>query len=416
MASTPTASSKSTTGTEARGARQPRRRLPRLFPAELFLVTAASRAGLVEILTDLEAYLGRSQPAPLHDLAFTVSRSYEPGLQCVALVASSHADLRAKSAKARERLVDTGCDRIHDKDGIYYSSERLGGKIAFLFPGENAQYPNMLSELCLNFPEIRQAFDELDAACAGDDLPPSALNFSASGSVPPADVADEMAQWEKAASLVYTANTAMGRLLAALQIRPDAVVGHSFGEMSALETAGVLRPGEGEDRVRFARHAYLHLRELSRERDLPTGRLLTVGGAELGQIEQIVARFPDELRVAMENRPHQYVLCSSGPRMDEVIVEAEKWLSGEGAICTRLRIPPALSHPVLRAGVPVGEGILRGGRGPSAADPGLLLRHDGAVSRRAGGHRRAGGSPLDELRSFSADHREDVRAWFQDLH
>ena len=38
---------------------QQRRRLPRLFPAELFLVTAGSRAGLLALLTDLEAYLGR---------------------------------------------------------------------------------------------------------------------------------------------------------------------------------------------------------------------------------------------------------------------------------------------------------------------------------------------------------------------
>ena len=40
---------------------QQRRRLPRLFPAELFLVTAGSRAGLLALLTDLEAYLGRPE-------------------------------------------------------------------------------------------------------------------------------------------------------------------------------------------------------------------------------------------------------------------------------------------------------------------------------------------------------------------
>ena len=41
----------------------------------------------------------------------------------------------------------------------------------------------MLAELCLNFPEIREAFDEADAACAmaGDGFLPSALNFPASG-------------------------------------------------------------------------------------------------------------------------------------------------------------------------------------------------------------------------------------------
>ena len=338
----PTASSKSTAAaSEALTASQPGGRLPRLFPGELFLFTDETRAGLVALLTDLEAYLHRPQPAPLNDLAFTVSRSYAPGLECVAIVASSHANLRTKLAQARERLVDDSCRQINDKDGIYYSGERLGrGKIALLFPGENAQYVNMLAELCLNFPEIRGAFDEADAACAaaGDGFLPSALNFPAPGSDGAANVADEIAQWEKAVILVHTANTGMSRLVEALHIRPDAVLGHSFGELSALEMAGVLRPGEGEDRVRFARHAYLHLRELSRERDLPVGRLLAVGGVEHAQIDTVLARFPESLRVAMENCPHQYVLCASGPGMDEVIAEAERSLAAEGAICSPLPI------------------------------------------------------------------------------
>jgi malonyl CoA-acyl carrier protein transacylase/phosphopantetheinyl transferase len=350
----PTASSKSTAAPEAPTGGQPGGRIPRLFPGELFLLTAETRAGLVALLADLEAYLGRPRPAALHDLAFTVSRSYAPGLECAAIVASSHADLRTKLARARERLVDDACVRIDEEDGIYYCRERLGrGKVAFLFPGENAQYVNMLAELCLNFPEIRSAFDEADAACttAGDGFLPSALNFPAPGS-DGAD-ADEIAQWEKAVVLVFTANTAMRRLLEALHIRPDAVLGHSFGELSALEMAGVLRPGNGEDRIHFARHAYLHLRELSRERDLPAGRLLAVGGAEHALIDAMLARFPDSLRVAMENCPHQYVLCASGPGMDEVMAEVEKTLATEGAICSPLPIRRPYHTPFFEPAFPL---------------------------------------------------------------
>ena len=100
-------------------------------------------------------------------------------------MASSHEDLRAKIARARDELADETTARIHHRDGIYYYRERLGGeKTAFLFPGENAQYVNMLAELCLHFPEIRSAFDEADAACAmaGDGFRPSALNFPPPGS------------------------------------------------------------------------------------------------------------------------------------------------------------------------------------------------------------------------------------------
>jgi len=331
----PTASSKSTPPTEGAGTR-----FPRLFPAELFLFTEKTRPGLLAQMAELDAYLERPQPAPLHDLAFTVSHTYQPAQECLALVAASHADLRARLAQAREKLSDERCQQI-DRDGIYYFRQRLGGKVAFLFPGENAQYVNMLSELCLNFPEIRGAFDEADAACsaAGDGFLPSALNFPVPGTPRAAAGApDEIAQWEKAVVLVHTANSAMSRLLDSLGLRPDAVVGHSFGELSALEMAGVLQPGEGKHRIRFARHAYLHLRDLSQERDLPTGRLLAVGGVDHAQIDAVLARFPDTLRVAMENCPHQYVLCASGPGMDEVIAEAGKALAAEGAICSPLPI------------------------------------------------------------------------------
>jgi malonyl CoA-acyl carrier protein transacylase/phosphopantetheinyl transferase len=332
----PTASSSSTPA-EVTAASDRRKRPPRLLPAELFLLTAESRAGLVGRMDELEAHLGRPSPAALHDLAFTVSRSYDPALECLAIVASSHADLRAKLARAREKLAADG--RIQDRDGIYYATERLGtGKVAFMFPGENAQYSNMLRELCVCFPEVREAFDAADAAsCAEEDgYLPSAVNFPPPGSNGAAT--DEMAEWEKAVSLVHTANTAMTRLLQGLEIRPDAVLGHSFGEMSALEMAGVLRTGEGADRLRYVRQAYLHFRELSRDASLPVGRLLAVGGVESAQIEHIVSRFPDTLRVAMENCPHQFVLCASGPRMDEAMAEAQRWLSEEGALCSPLPI------------------------------------------------------------------------------
>jgi malonyl CoA-acyl carrier protein transacylase/phosphopantetheinyl transferase len=352
----PTASSKSTPGPEAPAGAPALRRLPRLFPCELFLVTAESRGDLLPLLAELLDYLGRPKPAPLHDLAFTFSRSYAPGRECLAIVASSHEDLRTKIVRARDELADDRCARIHHRDGIYYYRERLGGeKIAFLFPGENAQYVNMLAELCLHFPEIRSAFDEADAACgmAGDGFRPSAVNFPAPGSNATGTTGeDEISEWEKAVVLLHTANIGLTRLIRALQMRPHAVLGHSFGETSALEMAGVLRPGEGADRIPFNLHAYRHLRELSWERDLPTGRLLAVGGAERAQIDALLARFPDSLRVAMVNCPHQYVLCASGPDTDAAITEAERWLAAEGAVCAPLPIRRPYHTPFFEPAFP----------------------------------------------------------------
>ena len=48
--------------------------------------------------------------------------------------------------------------------GIYFAAEPLGrdGKVVLVFPGEGAQYPGMLADLCLHFDEVREVFDRID--------------------------------------------------------------------------------------------------------------------------------------------------------------------------------------------------------------------------------------------------------------
>lgn len=335
----PTASSKSTSDPGEAAADRHHVRPPRLFGTELFLLSGADRTELLERADHLGAHLDRPEPARLQDLAFTVSREYAPERQCLAIVAASHEDLREKLQRAASALREAPDRSIEDRRGIYYATERLGAdRCVFLFPGENAQYVNMLRELCLHFPEMREAFDVADAACGPVEggFRPSALNFPAPFTEPAGG--DLLAQWEKAVALVHTANTAMRRLLDGLQLRPHAVLGHSFGEFSALEMAGVLDAGEGETRIRYARDAFVHIHELATVRDLPEGRLLTVGGAERAQIEPLLRRFPDHLDVAMENCPLQFILCAVGPDQDAIIDEVERHLAGEGALCARLPI------------------------------------------------------------------------------
>ena len=61
---------------------------------------------------------------------------------------------------------------------------------------------------------------------------------------------------------------------------------------------------------------------------------------------------PFSLRVAMENCPHQYVLCSSGPEADTAIAEAGKWLAAEGAICVPLPIERPYHTPFFAPAFP----------------------------------------------------------------
>src|SRR6266581_399313 len=135
---------------------------------EVCVVAAESRQALLCRAKELRVFLDTVPAASLKDLSFTLgTRIFGQGHR-LGIVAASTDDLAHKLDHAARALSDPACRRIRDKSGIYYFEEPSGaqGRLAFLFPGEGSQYPNMLSELCLAFPEARACFDRVDRAFA----------------------------------------------------------------------------------------------------------------------------------------------------------------------------------------------------------------------------------------------------------
>jgi malonyl CoA-acyl carrier protein transacylase/phosphopantetheinyl transferase len=313
------------------------------FETELVLVGGASRGDIMANVRKALAHTVTTPGATLADIALTLDKTRVNGAPCLAIVAATVDELSKKLAHALQKLEKPETVRIQDKSGIFYYEEPLSeqGQLAFVIPGEGAQYTNMLLDLCLHFPEARDAFDSVDRAIARahDGFVPSSLIFPVPGSVP--EGADVEALWgmEGAVEAVVSADTALMRIfVGGLKIHPDAVVGHSSGEFFALEAAGVVRFEDDVSRERDYILAGYHLmKELNAAQNIPEGILLTVGGPERSVIDQVLAKYPGRLVVAMDNCPHQYVLC--GPR--EVINEVNAQLSAEGAICN----PLAFSRP-----------------------------------------------------------------------
>jgi malonyl CoA-acyl carrier protein transacylase len=302
----------------------------RLWPTELCLIHAPSRA---ELIARLEALHGElTADAVLADVARAVNRDWTPEARCLAVVASSTDELRRKLAHAAQRLRDPARTRIQDRSGIFFFEERLAraGGTAFLFPGEGAQYPGMLQDVCAAFPEARQAFDLADRACAEAGFVPSTLVFPPPG----AAAAAGAALWgmEAAVEAVVGAGTALMRVFDRLAIRPDAVVGHSSGELLAVEQAGVVRYADDAARVEGLRNGYRLMQALASAEGIPDGILLTVGGPDRPAIDAHLARYGDALRIAMDNCPHQVVLCAAPAIADGV----EHALMDAGAIVVRL--------------------------------------------------------------------------------
>src|SRR5439155_6823346 len=137
---------------------------------EMFLFRGASRKEILDRLSELERPLLRGATPEPSDLAFSLwrrARVLDATSPTLAIVASSLDEMTKRLAAARQRL-ETGGASLSDPGGIYFTESPLGagGRLAFLFPGQGSQYPNMLRDLAVHFPEVRSGFERAERALA----------------------------------------------------------------------------------------------------------------------------------------------------------------------------------------------------------------------------------------------------------
>jgi acyl transferase domain-containing protein len=280
----------------------------REWPTEVIILQGESRASLLDALTSLREYAVRVEGVTLRDVAYTLNTSLTNLPHRVAIVASSLEELAQKIDRVKVRLSDPSCVQIRERSGIFYfeNPELRNGKLALLFPGEGAQYLNMMADLCVHFPEVRKSFDLGDAAVKDAFRTPlSALLYP-----PPAfSEIDEKAAEERLWSLehgtetVLTASLGMLALSRSLKIRPDMMTGHSVGDWLALIGSGILDLDEMIGSMDTLDRIYQKLKE---NITIPKRAMLAVGAGR-EKILQLARDFDCEVEIANDNCPHQVV-------------------------------------------------------------------------------------------------------------
>lgn len=311
--------------------------VPAHWAQELICLSAPTPAGLATRARDLIAALDRHKAAPLSVIAAQVARQAGTDPCRLALTASGHADLADKLDKAAGRL-ETGKTSFRLRSGVVATDTPVEGKIAFLFPGEGAQYQGMLAEVLMAFPAARAWFDFWDGLFPDRPMPPSASVFPPPTTLDPTlakTLGERLFGLELGSESVFVAAQALMAVLTRLGVSPDVVVGHSSGEHSALAAAGVFGPVLTEaDRAAFAERIRALNRlyqEIEAAGGIAGGALLTVGGVPRARILALTEADPD-VHLALDNCEHQSVLYGARTKMEEV-VEA---LRPEGGMCAFL--------------------------------------------------------------------------------
>jgi len=319
------------------------------FGGELLVFAAEDANGLVAAVdatvTRLEA-----QPAPsLGGLARTLAERAEAATAAgaearLALVATDVADALKQLAKARERLAE-GKTSFRTRTGLSAGSGALPGRVAFIFPGEGAQYPGMLADLAVAYPQVRSWFDFLDRTFADvrDYRPSEAILPPPNGldAEQRAELERPLFEMDLASESVFTASQALFGLLRQAQVVPEIMVGHSTGENSALVASNTMRAQDMETLGRIAHDLNVIYRNLEAEGRIHTGSLLTVGALDAEARGEALAELGERLTVAMDNCPNQVVYFGDA----EDVTAAHERLTAAGGICAELPFGRAYHTP-----------------------------------------------------------------------
>ena len=299
--------------------------------SELVAFAAESRE---ELLQRARAALAHLQSASLAEVAKACS-VYARGPHRLAVVCSSAADLQKKLEQAIEKLEPADAKPFKTRSGVHYGAGDVAGKLCLLFPGEGSQYPNMLADLCVHFPQVRDWFDFVERGAARRGSPSRApALFPAPTVLDDARrkaLEDRLYEMDVAAESIFAASLGLHALLQDLGIRPDAMLGHSTGENTVLTAAGIGRVRHREETADAVQHFHRIYRELDAAGQIAEGSLLSIGGLTSALRAELLADL-GQMHLAMDNCPNQLVLF--GP--PEEAKRLHERLSAEGAICQEL--------------------------------------------------------------------------------
>lgn len=207
-------------------------------------------------------------------------------------------------------------------------------KIAFIFPGQGAQYTGMAKDFYDTFPICREMF-ALAGRAGGLDV--EALCF---------EEGEKLHITEYTQIAMLTAEVAMLKAVEESGVRAAVTGGLSLGEYGALAAGGVMSP---EDVFRVVRRRGILMQEA-----VPVGGAMTaVLGLSNEIVEAVCGENPGMVTVANYNCPGQVVITGE----EAAVAAASEKLKEAGAKkCVPLKVSGPFHSPMLaQAGEKLGE-------------------------------------------------------------
>ncbi|MGW1021998.1 beta-ketoacyl synthase N-terminal-like domain-containing protein, partial [Streptomyces niveus] len=182
------------------------------------------------------------------------------------------------------------------------------GKIALVFPGQGSQWEGMARELMRTSAVFRASIEACHEALAPYvdwSLLDTLTDESGATSLDRADVVQPV---------LFAVMVSLARVWESLGVRPDAVVGHSQGEIAAAHIAGALDLADAARIVALRSQTIMTL--------AGTGAMASVPLAA-DRVAEYIAPFGDGLSIAVVNGPGTTVVAGTPEAIAELLTRCE---------------------------------------------------------------------------------------------
>ncbi|SNX56504.1 acyl transferase domain-containing protein [Streptomyces sp. TLI_55] len=287
----------------------------RLMLSAPWLVSGGDAAGLRAHAGKLAQALADVTDDAALDVAYSLATTRTPLPHRAAVLTDSASELLAGL-----RRLAAG----EDGPGLLKGAVRGTPKLALLCAGQGTQRAGMGRELAAAFPEFDAAFTEV-CELFGPllDRPLREVIDDPDGAL--------LDRTDYAQPALFAFEVALHRLLAAWDVRPDYLVGHSVGELAAAHLAGVFSLADAV-RLVAARGRLMAA--------LPEGGAMIAVRAPEAEVARRLAATPGRVAIAAVNGPTSVVVSG-----DEDAVTA--LAASLGGRSTRLRVSHAFHSPLL---------------------------------------------------------------------
>ncbi|MEV6624693.1 SDR family NAD(P)-dependent oxidoreductase, partial [Amycolatopsis sp. NPDC051114] len=262
---------------------------------------AAMRAQAEQLMS----YVDEEPDGSLADIGFSLATT------------RSAFDRRAVVIGQRSPQFVRGLAALVDEEearGVVSGIATASGRTAFLFAGQGAQRVGMGTRLAEQFPAFAAAYDEV---CAELDRHLDR---------PIRSVTDELDETRYTQPALFALEVALFRLVRSWGVKPDALLGHSIGEIAAAHCAGVFSLADAAELV-VARGALMQA--------LPTGGAMVAIEATPEEVRD------DSVDIAAVNGPNSVVISGAADAVAAVAAKFErtKQLKVSHAFHSRLMEP-----------------------------------------------------------------------------